>query len=89
MGKQPQLEIEPRSDRFSLSCGRFLMLLLSVKGLGAWKDECMAYRGGGGGWWAVNLAWEIWRFNLAAKIYDAKSRGQVKSLLPPLRRKRI
>ena len=20
-------------------------------------------------WWAVNLAWEIWRFKLAAKVY--------------------
>ena len=24
------------------------------------------YRGGGD-WWAVNLVWEIWRFNLATK----------------------
>ena len=24
--------------------------------------------GGGGIWWAVNLGWEIWRFNLAAKF---------------------
>ena len=32
---------------------------------------CGAYKmhvQGGGGWWAVNLVWEIWRFNLASKL---------------------
>ena len=29
-------------------------------------DDCI--QGGGGVWWAVNLVWEIWHFNLAAKF---------------------
>ena len=31
------------------------------------RRSLSSYNGGGGGiWWAVNLVWEIWRFNLAA-----------------------
>ena len=26
-------------------------------------------RGGVGGWWVVNLVWEIWRCNLATKFH--------------------
>ena len=42
----------------------------------------------GGIWWAVNVVWELWRFNLAAKFATRNPGVKSKFLLPRLRRKR-
>ena len=41
---------------------------------GIWKGPrggWLRTKGGGGVWWAINLVWEMWRFNLATKLPTA------------------